>query len=369
MKKRPFLILICVLLMIVLPVALLSACGAKVRSISDLKADIAKAAPQGYGTAAVFKSAPVAVGSRIATYRRELYADYADGEYIRPYIGRPYHLNAVWIEDRSWYDGDPDIEGSNAHFISDYELHSCNWYYFAEQDDLRTLIREDEDGTLSLWEFYSLGSGRLSFVYPNDNPFYIEVGEKMQQMYDEAFPDATNTYESSEDTVQRLIDGKRPKTKLKYSAALFYQADSYWHYDNAPGLSVNVVRATEEWIKFDITNETETPMLFEFVSRPFSLLGGTWFRVDPRKEVATPAIGTEPDVDWIEEHTLRPGDTKEFTVSWAELYQGEPLPAGDYRMPVDLKVLEEDLEYQNPTIQSVWFDFTIIGQAAAQAEP
>lgn len=83
-----------------------------------------------------------------------------------------------------------------------------------------------------------------------------------------------------------------------------------------------------------------------------------WYSVLPPKDIATTEPGVEKTLEAQAADTVLPGESKEFAVNFPDMYQGESLPSGNYRISITF-LFVSPRDPQRTEHEKVWIDFAV----------
>ena len=149
---------------------------------------------------------------------------------------------------------------------------------------------------------------------------------------------------------------------LKYEKCVFTREEYYdnWVVKNYPGVSANIIEANSQNIVIELVNQLDNDIKVTGWSRVYMYKDNIWYCVSPAKDTAS----TEPYIEETKEEanlkTVLTGNSKEFTCDFTEIYKGELLPEGNYRISISFsmqKPTKNDTEKKE--FGKAWMDFEI----------
>ena len=156
------------------------------------------------------------------------------------------------------------------------------------------------------------------------------------------------------------LSGCAQKSGLRYEECLFSREEYYenWVVESYEGITAESIAASAESLTVKLCNGLEHDIEFQSWSGAFVYREDVWYSVLPPTDRATAEPEIEKTFEEQSADTVSAGESKEYTVNFPDMYQGESLPSGNYRISITFKFLSptdpERIEHEK-----VWIDFVV----------
>lgn len=156
------------------------------------------------------------------------------------------------------------------------------------------------------------------------------------------------------------LAGCASESGLRYEECVFTREEHYdnWVVESYEGVTAEIVSASSEALAVKLHNGLDHDIEFQGWSRANVFQEDVWYSVLPPKDIATAEPGVEKTLEEQAADTVLPGESKEFAVNFPDMYQGESLPSGNYRISITF-LFVSPRDPQRTEHEKVWIDFAV----------